>query len=40
MEGLVKIIDTPGVEVECIGQKKSIIILGQDIFKQTITAVH
>jgi predicted GTPase len=39
MDGLVKIIDTPGVEVSALGRKLSNSIKS-DIFKQTITAIH
>jgi predicted GTPase len=39
MDGLVKIIDTPGVEVSALGKKEENTIKS-DIFKQTITAVH
>lgn len=39
MDGLVKIIDTPGVEVSALSSREQNTIKS-DIFKQTITAVH
>lgn len=39
MEGLVKIIDTPGVEVSAFG-KQGEGNIKHDIFKQTATAIH
>ena len=40
MEGLVKVIDTPGVEISALGGRVTQKSIKQDIFKQTITALH
>lgn len=40
MDGLVKVIDTPGVEVSLLTKNSESNAIKQDIFKQTITAVH
>ncbi len=39
MEGLVKVIDTPGIEIDLLA-KKDKGSLKNDIFRQTITAIH
>jgi predicted GTPase len=38
MDGLVKIIDTPGVEMSVLGKISNSI--KNDIFKQTVTAIY